>query len=628
MASLSLQLLTVSIITLQRQIQHNYYGSGQTPANCTQYDYIVVGGGTAGCVVAARLAQNPAVHVLLLEAGGPQTVITDMPGNTLFLVGGEFDWNYHVVPQTSAGLAYPSFFISRGKVLGGSSVTNWDIYNRGNRRDYDNWGQSYGLNDWTFDKVLPYFLMSENNTDASVSANTAYHNTGGPISVSTETLPDPVVVAFMMAANSLGIPIVDINGEQQYGTTIAQMFWDNSTGIKSTTANAYIERYNRTNLHVLTRANVRKILIDRSSATPRAYGVVYSRNGVNNLLAMARREVIVSAGPINSPQVLMLSGIGPRDHLQSLNIPVLADLPVGNNLHDMVFVPLYYQITNASFVDPLPYFTVENLYNLYTSASGPLAHHPDGITYLNTRKNQRGWDWPDSMVISVVEYFGDDLGATVSQYINNIQQWTDYWRSYVGGYYMALDPVLARPISRGTVRLNSSDPNGPPLVDPKYLSEKRDFDTILDAVRLTVLITQEVPLSGVTVFPPIPGCQLCENKYICDQYLSCHVKQLARSYYNFVGTCRMGDTNDGMAVVDSRLRVRGVSGLRVVDASVIPEIPNGHTNAATIMIAERAAQFIVVDASVIPEIPNGHTNAATIMIAERAAQFIGQDNRY
>ncbi|CAG2100827.1 unnamed protein product, partial [Medioppia subpectinata] len=292
------------------RIQHNYYGSGQTPVNGTQYDYIVVGGGTAGCVVASR-----------------------------YRVLGRYLHNEDLRPpgtQTSAGLAYPNFFISRGKVLGGSSVTNWDIYNRGNRRDYDNWAQSYGLTDWTYDNVLPYFLMSENNTDASVAANTAYHNTGGPIHVSTETIPDPVVVSFIEAANSLGIPILDINGEQQFGTTIAQMFWNNSTGIKSTTANAYIERYNRTNLRVLTRAHVRKILIDNSSAnTPRAYGVVYSRNGVDDVVAVANREVIVSSGPINSPQVLMLSGIGPRDHLQSLNIPVVADLPVGDNLHDM-----------------------------------------------------------------------------------------------------------------------------------------------------------------------------------------------------------------------------------------------------------------------------------------------------
>ena len=182
---------------------------------------------------------------------------------------------------------------------------------------------------------------------------------------------------------------------------------------------------------------------------------------------------------------------------------------------------------------------------------------------------------------------------------------------------MALDPVLARPVSRGTVRLNATNPMGPPLVDPRYLSEAQDFDAILDAVRITVYITVRQPLNGVTVFPPIPGCSLCDNNYICDEYLSCHIRQLARSYYNFVGTCRsvtpsllfksfqlisaihfiqsMGNSTDDRSVVDTRLRVRGVSNLRVVDASVIPEIPNGHTNAATIMIAERGAQFIIED---------------------------------
>jgi choline dehydrogenase len=190
----------------------------------------VIGGGTAGCVVAARLAENASVSVLLVEAGGPQTVITDMPGNTLFLVGGEFDWNYHVVPQRRTrvpGLLHIERCVHRmcrlfdislfvGKVLGGSSVTNWDIYNRGNPRDYDNWAQTYGLTDWSWDRVFPYFLLSENNTDSSIARN-GYHNTSGPVSVSTETMPDPVVLAFRDAANNLGIPIVDINGGQQFG---------------------------------------------------------------------------------------------------------------------------------------------------------------------------------------------------------------------------------------------------------------------------------------------------------------------------------------------------------------------------------------------------------------------------
>ena len=218
--SLTIQLITVSIITLQRQLAHNYFDNRQTPSNGTTYDYIVVGAGSAGCVVAARLAENASVNVLLLEAGGPQSVITDMPGNTLYLVGGEFDWNYHVVNQTYAGLAYPDFFISRGKVLGGSSTTNWDIYNRGNYRDYNNWATTYGLTDWSWERVLPYFLRSENNTDSDVSSNSGYHSTGGPISVSTETKPDPIVVAFRDAVNNLGLPIIDINGAQQLGNPL------------------------------------------------------------------------------------------------------------------------------------------------------------------------------------------------------------------------------------------------------------------------------------------------------------------------------------------------------------------------------------------------------------------------
>ena len=324
------------------------------------------------------------------------------------------------------------------------------------------------------------------------------------------------------------------------------MFWNSDTGIKSTTANSYIERYNRTNLHVLTRAHVRNLLVEQNGNNTNVYGVVYDRNGTNNSIAYANREVILSAGPINSPQVLILSGIGPRSHLEELDITVRADLPVGDNLHDMLFVPLYYRIDNSSLIDPLPYFTAENLYDYYSSATGPLAHHPDGITYLNSRLN-RDPTWPDTMTISVVEYFGDSLNSTVSQYVANQAEWADYWRPYVGGYYMALDPVLARPRSRGTVRLNTSDPTGAPLVDPRYLEDNQDFETILDAVRQTVNITIQEPLSGVTVFPPIPGCRhLCPNRHLCDDYLRCHIRQLGRSYYNFVGTCRSVSVVSGM----------------------------------------------------------------------------------
>lgn len=201
------------------------------------------------------------------------------------------------------------------------------------------------------------------------------------------------------------------------------MYWNSDSGIKSTTANAYIERHNRTNLHVVTRAHVRKLLIDQNGNGTHVYGVVFDRNttteSVTSSVALANREVILSAGPINSPQVLMLSGIGPRRHLEEIGIPVRVDLPVGDNLHDMLFVPLYYRIDDPNLIDQLPYFTAENLFSYYKWATGPLAHHPDGVTYLNSRANPDR-TWPDAMTIAVVEYFGDSLNATVAQYVDNM----------------------------------------------------------------------------------------------------------------------------------------------------------------------------------------------------------------
>lgn len=278
--------------------------------------------------------------------------------------------------------------------------------------DYNNWATTYGLTNMTWANVFEYFLLSENNTDAGIRAN-GYHGANGPVSISTETAPDPVVLNFQRTMNRMGMPNVDVNGMSQLGTTIAQMFWNIDTAIKSTTANAYIENGNRTNLSIVTRAFVDRILFNSSS---QASGVQFEKNG-SVYRMFANREVIISAGPINTPQVLMLSGIGPSDHLNYLNIPVRTNLPVGNNLHDMVFTPLYYRINNPRDIDPFPTFDNDNLYNYYTNASGPLAHHPDGLTYYVSRNNPNT-TWPDTFIVSVVEFF-NDLNATVAQYASN-----------------------------------------------------------------------------------------------------------------------------------------------------------------------------------------------------------------
>lgn len=485
---------------------------------------------------------------------------------------------------------------TKGKVLGGTSTTQWGIYNRGNPNDYNNWSQRYGLTNMTWQMVLPYFLTYENNTDQQLQSN-GYHRSGGLVSVSTETEPDPVLIDFRSLMNRLGYPTIDLNGQTQSGTAIAQMFYNSDTGIKSTTANSYIESINQTSgLTIITRAFVERILLTNNS---HAHGVVFKRNNTEYHM-YANNEIILTAGPINTPQVLMLSGIGPRIHLEELNIPVVRDLPVGNNLQDQVFVPLYYRIDNQTTrqVDPYPRFDVTNLYEYFHNASGPLAHHADGVTYYSSSVNPNGTNWPDTMIISVVEFF-NNLNATVAQYASNQNEWRQYWQPYSNdGYYLAIDPVLARPTSRGTVRLNATNPLSAPLIDPNYLSNRTDFEALLDVTRFIVRALQRYPLTGVIQFPPIPGCPLtgCNlTETLCEIYLRCHIRQLSRSYYNFAGTARMGLANDTEAVVDPEFHVIGFNNLRVIDASIIPEIPNGHIIAATIMLGEKGSQLIIQD---------------------------------
>lgn len=432
-ASMTIMLLSVAYYALQRQMDHNYFAKNASPINGTIFDFIIVGGGTTGCILSNRLSLKLNATVLLLEAGGPQSVITDMIGNTQYLIGGEFDWNYNVQRQRFAGQAYPEFSISRGrffiiklqfikicftgKVLGGTSTTQWGIYNRGNRQDYNNWATRYGLSSMSWSNVYPYFLAFENNTDQLFSTN-GFHNYGGLVSISTETKPDPVLISFRDLMNQHGYPTIDINSDSQYGTTITQMFYNGDTGIKSSTANAYIESTNQTSngrITILTRSMVERILFDDVGV--RATGIVFRKNE-HIYVVSARYEVILAAGPINTPQILMLSGIGPADHLSQLNIPIIKNLSVGNNLHDMIFVPLYYRLNDTSLFNPYPRFDANNLYKYFRYADGPLAHHADGLTYFSSSQNNGNAYWPDTMIISVVEFF-NDLNGTVLQYVNN-----------------------------------------------------------------------------------------------------------------------------------------------------------------------------------------------------------------
>jgi choline dehydrogenase-like flavoprotein len=293
--SLTIQLITVSIITLQRQSAHNN-NANRSQWN-SSYDYVVIGSGSAGAVVASRLTENPQINVLLLEAGGPQNVITDMPGATPALVGTDVDWQYKTVPQTEIGQAFIDHRINtpKGKVIGGTSTINWMLYNRGNRRSYDNWVNTYGANGWSYDEVLPYFKRSENNTDPEiVRQNAGYHGTNGPMKVSSMPKPDQILFLFQDVMNKLGIPTIDVNGESQSGTMIYQLTVNDGT--RSGTGNAYIDpNPHPNNLHIVTQALVTRILFSTFNNNITATGVQFEKDG-QTFTVNATKEVILSAG--------------------------------------------------------------------------------------------------------------------------------------------------------------------------------------------------------------------------------------------------------------------------------------------------------------------------------------------
>lgn len=567
--------------------------------------------------MANRLAANRNLRVLLLEAGGAQTSITDAPALAPALVNTEADWQYVTTPQMNIGRGFPnarihqpkgtnirfySTFISEmyfiGKVIGGTSSINWMLYNRGNRRSYDNWARTYGATGWDYNSVLPYFIRSENNTSPTIVAqNYGYHGTSGPMGVSPEPRPDQILYLFQKQMNSFGIPTLDINGANQLGTMIYELTVKN--GVRSSTGNAYIDpNPYPNNLHIMINSLVTRILFSNAmgSGRPAATGVEFRRNGVTYTV-QASREVIVSAGCIASPQLLMLSGVGPRDHLQSLGIPVVADLPVGNNFQDHVFIHHYYEVKNTSLINEPVGPTVQQYYNFYVHNSGRLTELPNSITFFSTSGNDDP-NWPNAVIDTNAYGVASDLNSILAGYGPQYQaEWADFWRPYLGKQYVLITSAIYRTYSRGTVRLASTDPTAHPLIDPQYLSDRRDMEALVNMTKMLFYMTQTGEFAKyATIFPrPIPGCSLCPNEpmWKCDSYVRCIISQVGDSALHPGGACRMGSTDRTDIVVDPNLRVRGIDRLRVIDSSIIPELANANTHAASVMIGERGAQMIL-----------------------------------
>ena len=517
------------------------------------YDYVIVGAGSAGCVLANRLSADPQTRVLLLEAGGPDSRReVHIPAAFSKLFKTPADWNYQTEPQPQLGNR--SLYWPRGKLLGGSSSINAMIYIRGNHRDYDGWAQ-LGNEGWSFEDVLPYFKRAENQQRGASDL----HGGGGPLDVADLRTVNPLSRAFVEACAELGIPRnEDFNGAHQEGAGLYQV--TQRQGQRFSAAAAYLRPAQaRQNLTVQTDAQASRVVFDGK----RAVGVQYRRAG-QPTEARAQREVILCGGAVNSPQLLMLSGVGAAESLKRLGIEVVMDLPgVGQNLQDHLAAGTLYECTqpiSLAGAQRLP-----NVLNYLVFKRGPLTSNvAEAGAFVRTRPEL---PFPDLQFHFAPVYFADH-GFDVP-----------------AGDGFTFGPTLLHPESRGWIGLRSPDPFAPPAIQPNYFSAEADLQVLLDGLKLGRRLAQ------AQAFAPYRGAEVRPGPDVqTDDDLRAFIRQSAQTLYHPVGTCKMG--SDPQSVVDAQLRVHGLDGLRVVDASIMPTVVGGNTNAPTIMIAEKAADMI------------------------------------
>lgn len=521
------------------------------------YDFIIIGGGSAGSVLAARLTENPDINVLLLEAGGRDWhPFYHVPAGFAKMTKGIGSWGWHTVPQKH--MQDRVFRYTQAKVIGGGSAINAQIYTRGNALDYDEWRQM-GCEGWGYEDVLPYYRKAEDND----TYNNRYHGQDGPLGVSKPRAPLPICDAYFEAAAELGIPRnEDVTGEKQDGVAYYQLTQKNAR--RSSAAMAYLApNRNRQNLHIKTGAQVRRITIENGAAT----GVEL----VDGTRLTASAEVILSSGSIGSPRLLQLSGIGPADHLKGLGIDVVHDQPeVGANLQDHLDLYCISEVSGP--------FTYDRYAKLHWSAVA-------GLQYLFTKRGpvasslfETGGFWyadPEARSPDLQFHLG--LGTGIESGVAAMPD---------GG--VTLNSCYLRPRSRGSVRLQSANPNDAPLIDPNYLQDPQDREMSIRGLKLTQEIMSQGPLKRFIKAERLPGPDVKTDEdyfnFICEH---------SKTSHHPAGTCRMG--SDEKAVLDPRLRFNGLERLRVIDASMMPTVISSNTNAAAIMIGEKGADMIRQD---------------------------------
>ena len=526
-----------------------------------EFDYIIVGAGSAGCVLANRLSKDPTNRVLLLEAGGKDNnPWLHVPvGYFKTMHNPLFDWCYQTEPDP--GIDGRQLQWPRGKVLGGSSALNGLLYVRGQRQDYDRW-RDLGNSGWGYSDVLPYFKKSEDNQRGA----NPYHGVGGPQKVSDLRLRRPIAEHFIKAAMEQGIPFNDdYNGAEQEGVGYFQQ--TAFKGFRWSTARSFLKpARNRPNLTVYTQAQVSRLIIEGKRVT----GVEFKRGGQLQS-ATVTREVVLCAGAVNSPQILQCSGIGDPEALSSVGVEVRHALPgVGKNLQDHLQVRLVFETSERTLNDELNHplkrlkVGLEYLFN----RSGPLTLAASQVTIFT--RSSAGVDRPD------IQFHMQPLSADKPG--DGVHPFSAFTTSV----------CQLRPYSRGEIRIKSADPFEYPEIHPNYLSDERDCAVVVNSIKVARGIANAPSLKPHIIRERVPG-----NEFEDDQQLLEAARKFSQTIYHPAGTCKMG--SDKMAVVDDRLKLHGLEGLRIADCSIMPEIVSGNTNAPTIMIGEKAADMILAD---------------------------------